>query len=120
MLSDDGERDDTVGPYGKSLLYPVSNAFEGRRNTPLLRMQRFVQKLPEHPAPDREVERLFQPKEGELRSLVVAGVDGGSHSQSRSDSHDGFDKDEWTMNSVLGRILGRVPGRPFQARDLQY
>jgi hypothetical protein len=33
ILSDVGERDDEVGPYGKSLLYLVSNAFEGRRET---------------------------------------------------------------------------------------
>lgn len=28
VLSDAGERDDTIGPYGKSLLFLVSNAFE--------------------------------------------------------------------------------------------
>ena len=33
-LSDVGERDDTCGPYGKSLLYLVSNAFEGQRDDP--------------------------------------------------------------------------------------
>ena len=38
--SDSGERDDTVGPYGKSLLFLVSNAFERRRETPLLGMER--------------------------------------------------------------------------------
>lgn len=30
VLSDAGERDDNVGPYGRSLLYLVSNAFEGK------------------------------------------------------------------------------------------
>ena len=35
-LTDDLERDDTVGPYGKSLLYLVSRAFENPRKMPLL------------------------------------------------------------------------------------
>ena len=44
-LSDVGERDDSVGPYGKSLLYLVSNAFDGRRETPLVGMERFVRPI---------------------------------------------------------------------------
>ena len=35
-LSDRNERDDTVGPYGKSLLYLVSRALEDPRKLPLL------------------------------------------------------------------------------------
>jgi len=42
VLSDKGERDDDVGPYGKSLLYLVSNAFERKRETPILGMERFI------------------------------------------------------------------------------
>jgi hypothetical protein len=41
-LSDTGELDDNVGPYGKSLLYLVSNAFERKRETPLLGMEKFI------------------------------------------------------------------------------
>lgn len=40
LLSDDAERDDTVGPYGKSLLYLVSRALERQRKCPLLGMER--------------------------------------------------------------------------------
>jgi hypothetical protein len=36
LLSDQRERDDTVGPYGKSLLYLVSRALEEMHKTPLL------------------------------------------------------------------------------------
>lgn len=36
LLSDRRERDDTVGPYGKSLLYLVSRALEDVHKTPLL------------------------------------------------------------------------------------
>jgi hypothetical protein len=39
-LSDKNERADTVGPYGKSLLYLVSRAFEEPRKTPLLGFER--------------------------------------------------------------------------------
>ncbi|MBI2319589.1 MAG: hypothetical protein HYU75_21975, partial [Betaproteobacteria bacterium] len=38
-LNEQQELDDTVGPYGRSLLWLVSNAFEGRRGTPLLGMR---------------------------------------------------------------------------------
>lgn len=36
ILSDRNERDDRIGPYGKSLLYLVSNALEGDLRTPIL------------------------------------------------------------------------------------
>ncbi|RJG13549.1 peptidase C1 [Pseudomonas cavernicola] len=36
ILSDRNERDDSIGPYGKSLLYLVSNALEGDLRTPIL------------------------------------------------------------------------------------
>ena len=119
VLSDDGERDDNVGPYGKSLLYLVSNAFEGRRDTPLLGMQRFLQSLPEQDLPDQELAPLFQNAVGGRPSLVVAGASTGPVSECRSDSHGGFDNDEWTLNAVLDRILGEAPRRKFTARDLQ-
>jgi len=40
LLSDQRERDDTVGPYQKSLLYLVSRALEDWHKTPLLGMAR--------------------------------------------------------------------------------
>ncbi len=120
MLSDQGERDDDVGPYGKSLLYLVSNAFEGRFDTPLLGMQRYVQQLEAVAAPDRDVARIFGRHVDGRPSIVVAGAPGGAGSVSRSNSHGGFDNDEWTLNSILHRILGAEPPRPFTMRDLQY
>lgn len=38
-MDDERERADSVGPYGKSLLYLVSRALESRHKTPLLGMQ---------------------------------------------------------------------------------
>jgi hypothetical protein len=124
LLSDAGERDDTVGPYGKSLLYLVSNSFEGRRETPLLGMERFVT----GDKASARIKQLFSKKVQGWPSLVVAGAgpqdaagkEAVSPSLSRSSSHGGFDNDEWTMNSLLYRILGSTPPRPFTLRDLQY
>jgi hypothetical protein len=126
VLSDAGERDDDVGPYGKSLLFLISNAFENARATPLLGMQRFLTTLepalPDRPEPD--IEALFEGR------LIVAGAGGPSPADpidekfpaTRSDSHGGFDNDAATMNSLLWRILGHAPSkdRYFTARDLQF
>jgi hypothetical protein len=113
ILSDVGERDDEVGPYGKSLLYLVSNAFEGRRETPLLGMETYLTR-------DPELDALFGPPIDGLPAVVIAGLDQGPGSVSRSNSHGGFDSDPETLNSVLHRILGGPPPRPFTTRDLQY
>ena len=119
LLSDVGERDDDVGPYGKSLLYLVSNAFEGRRDAPLTGMARYV-RAGDDPAAaalvDAEIAALLAP------GMVVAGETRASDGRimSRSESHGGFDNDADTMNSVLTRILGAAPKRPFMTRDLQF
>jgi hypothetical protein len=127
ILSDVGERDDTVGPYGKSLLYMVSNAFEGKREAPILGMERFISSDSQDPNKelvDKEVEALFKKKVNGWPSLVRSGEGASSTlispSLSRSETHDGFDKDEYTLNSVLYRILEDKPKRPFTLRDLQY
>ena len=115
VLSDVGERDDDVGPYGKSLLYLVSNAFEPQRGTPLLGMERSIRQVSNAPPPDARVSALL------AQSLVVAGAPAANGlGPSRSESHGGFDNDPDTLNSVLRRILGEEPRRKFEARDLQY
>lgn len=113
LLSDELEKDDTVGPYGKSLLYLVSNAFEGKRGVPLLGMQKFI-------AADPELAKLFSGKVGGHPALVVSGQGGPDGSRSNSLTHGGFDNDPDTLNSVLFRILGGAPKRPFEVRDLKY
>lgn len=121
LLSDDAERDDTVGGrmvYGKSLLYLVSNACEKARGTPILGMKAFLDK-------DKELAAAFaQPAADGLPRLVVAGSsrepDGKETASSQSTSHGGFDNDVSTMNSVLYRILGGAPPRPFSRHDLNY
>lgn len=113
ILSQVGELDDDVGPYGKSLLYLVSNALEGSRAVPLLGMQKYLEQ-------DATVYKLLnQPVDG-LPGIVVAGENGPLGAVSRSDTHGGFDNDPSTMNSVLRRILGTDPTVPFTQRDLQF
>jgi hypothetical protein len=113
VLSKVGELDDDVGPYGKSLLYLVSNALEGAREVPLLGMEKYL---------DREIDirsMLDRDIDG-LPGIVVSGADGPVGAIAKSDTHGGFDNDPNTMNSILRRILGRAPAYPFEDRDLQF
>ncbi len=122
LLSDKLERGDSVGPYGKSLLYLVSNAFEGRREVPLLGMQACLDA-------DKALAKLFAGKVDGRPALVVSEgvpIDPAREAKaiatgaSVSHSHGGFDNDTATMNSVLTRVLDGKPARLFTARDLHY
>jgi hypothetical protein len=122
VLSDETEREDKVGAYGKSLLYLVSNAFEGRRETPILGMEKFISSHShaKDKQVDPDIEALFQNKVDGLPGLVVAGRKPGPASLSNSKTHGGFDNDADTLNSILHRILGKKPAPAFDARNLQY
>ena len=99
----------------------VGNAFEGRRGKPLLGMQRHLMQVPNGPAPDADVARLFGVTAARpSNAVVISGFGQGAGSECESDSHGGFDNDRATMNSVLYRILGARPNRPFDTRDLQF
>ena len=127
VLSDKGELDDTVGPlgaYGKSLLYLVSNAFEGKREVPLLGMERFISRQAGSRVADAQLDQLFRQDVDGHPSLVVAGARPNGpidpFSLSESNSHGGFDNDKATMNSILHRILGKKPKLEFEVADLRY
>jgi hypothetical protein len=120
VLSDALECGDSVGPYGKSLLYLVSNAFEGTRGVPILGMAGCI-------AADPLLRKLYAGTVDARPALVVS--DGNPPADaaaaiargcSASRSHGGFDNDIATMNSVLTRILDGAPARLFTTRDLQY
>lgn len=106
LLNEQQELDDTVGPYGKSLLWLVSNAFEDKRGTPILGMTHHLNADPK-----------LKQKLGEIVVSVSQGTPG---SENASTSHGGFDNDVPTMNSVLRRILGQAPTHPFEKRDLDF
>jgi hypothetical protein len=113
ILSKVGELDDDVGPYGKSLLYLVSNAFEGAREVALLGMHKFLEE-------DAKVLDLLNSPIDGLPGIVISGEEGVAGAISKSDTHGGFDNDPNTMNSVLVRILGKSPTVAFTERDLQF
>ncbi len=113
ILSKVGELDDDVGPYGKSLLYLVSNAFEGAREVPLLGMQKFLEE-------DQEMLDLLGSQVDGLPGIVISGEGDKPGAMAKSNTHGGFDNDPNTMNSVLVRILGKLPKVAFTERDLQF
>lgn len=121
LLSGEAELADTVGGqlvYGKSLLYLVSNACEEKRGTPILGMLRFLEE-------NKGMYAAYQAADARgLPQLIITGAQQEepehARTSSRSSSHGGFDNDVATMNSVLYRILGNAPLRPFNARDLAY
>lgn len=127
LLSNSGELKDSVGPYGKSLLYLVSNAFEEKRSTPLLGMEKYIspdavdEEGHRVGKPDPEIGPLFHQNVDGFPSLVISGQPQGPRSSSKSTSHGGFDNDPDTLNSMLRRILNSdQPAREFTVRDLQY
>jgi hypothetical protein len=109
VLDNAEELDDTVGPYGKSLLYLVSNAFEGKRLRPILGMKAFL-------ANDPALMGLLGPTLVTSNpSMKTAGFP-----SSASKSHGGFDNDPPTMNSMVQHITGAPPVERFELRHLQY
>jgi hypothetical protein len=116
LLSDKLERGDSIGPYGKSLLYLVSNAFEGERGVPILGMKAFLDA-------DKTLAKLFAGQVNGRPALVISeGMEGAKIAQGASTSrtHGGFDNDLASMNSMLVRVLDATPKRLFSARDLNY
>ena len=121
LLSADAELNDTVGSslvYGKSLLHLVANAGEKKRGTPLLGLRADLDRDPALQLAYRGVAADGLPL------LITAGGEreaaGRERTSSQSVSHQGFDNDPATMNSVLYRILGHPPQRPLSRRDLAY
>ena len=107
LLSEQQELDDSVGPYGRSLLWLVSNAFEDERGTQLLGMQCFLKKQ-------------AALRQAAFSDVIESGSTGTPGSEAASKTHGGFDNDPCSMNSVLYRILGKKPAHPFEKRDLDY
>jgi hypothetical protein len=105
VLSPELELGDAVGPYGKSVLWLVSNALEDARETPLLGMQAFLRA-------DRSLARHVEVVES------TGSTERGS--LSATTTHMDFDSDPVTLNAVLQRIVGRRPAEPFEKRDLDY
>jgi len=92
-LADAAEKQDpTCKPvlgYGRSLLYLVSESFEGRIHTPILGMEKYF-----------KVATDALPR---VKAWTAPGP------ASDSTTHGGFDDDARTMNSIIALIKGRAP-----------
>jgi hypothetical protein len=94
-LSEQAEQDDpTCGPYRRSLLYLVSESFEGGTTTPILGMKRFFDQMPTFPV--GKVHVSPGPADaGNAGMLPVA-----------SSTHGGFDNDKGTQREIVKFVKG--------------
>ena len=118
ILSDPRELGDSVGPYGKSLLYLVSRALEDHHKTPILGLASIWSRKPGDP---KTADALGGPElAGEVdkwlafwgpgarpRELSAPSVSDGR--ESIPAAHGCFDNDRDTITRTLARILGREP-----------
>ena len=118
ILSDGRELGDTVGPYGKSLLYLVSRALEDHHKTPILGLASiWARKAGDARTTDAlggpdlagEVDKwlTFWGAGPRPRELSAPSVSDGR--ESIPASHGCFDNDRDTITRTLGRILDRAP-----------
>lgn len=92
--------DNVVLVYRKSLLYLVSRSLERQIDKPLLGMQRYAEKLIVHPG-------------------MSIHCSNGKRGVTSSISHGGFDNDAGTMNTIMARILGKAPAKPFTGKEMK-
>lgn len=123
VMSDDREQDDSVGPYGKSLLYLVSRALEDKHKTPILGMERVW--VDPRKVTDAELQEYWhtdtlQSVKSVIQSLRVQGVRLQVHSKERISTgrreipiaHGTFDNDVDVLSETLREIRG---GRSLDA-----
>ncbi len=101
-MTDELEQDDSsLKPYGKSLLYLVSNAFEDAVPTPILGLQKSLKQ-------DLSLIRFFGLAGTEkVADIIFSKTSGSAPRKARSQSitHGGFDNDIPTMTSVIRGVL---------------
>jgi hypothetical protein len=119
VLSDDRERADSVGPYGKSLLYLVSRALETGHKTPLLGMEAALAARFDGRDLWREGSRPILDR---WRSFAANRVSVRSHTRAEAKTGDGsiplahgsFDNDVEVVTETLERILGGPLATPVE------
>jgi hypothetical protein len=121
VLTDERERADSVGPYGKSLLYLVSRALESAHKIPLLGMEAALVR-------DAEAEDQWSPGAQksleEWRGFAQRGVRLRRHGRERADvptgrgsiplAHGSFDNDVAVVSETLERIRGGPLATPVE------
>ena len=125
LLSDAREREDTVGPYRKSLLYLVSRALESCHRMPLLGFAEVFN-------PSAKAVRQWNRDEqsvvvawqkfwgagiGNLHLLDEQQVSTGTNGRRIKAGHGCFDNDAGTIMTTLRRVLGAAPRHPVESLD---
>ena len=129
ILSERRERDDTVGPYRKSLLYLVSRALEDWHKTPLLGMHTAIEKTDRdthiwssntHSGLEKWREFMQHGVSQTLvdRKEVTTALDQNDAPITIPAAHGSFDNDIDVVTATLMRILGGPLKTPV--RDLRY
>jgi hypothetical protein len=118
IMDDEREKADTIGPYGKSLLYLVSRALEARHKTPLLGMEK-AWSLAE--APDQWWKDKAKTNENAIKEWLRHAVGVVPRPYGKKDheyvrvskkgdriklSHGSFDNDIEVVGAMLERIRG--------------
>jgi hypothetical protein len=132
VLSNANELDDTVGPYGKSLLYLVSRALESTHKTPILGMEAawepkldkediFATPPPGQPDPVADWRKTWLPLSSEAGVLAKKRVVEELPAFSIRAVHGCFDNWIEGVEQTLARILGLAsPARlPVRIRSLR-
>ena len=101
-MSDGLEKKDTVGPYGKSLLYLIYHALEAKKQTHILGLEHSLYA-------ESDIADFFGlvGPDSNLTDVILSKTSEGAPAKSRSQSvkHGDFDDDAETMESVLRRII---------------
>ena len=119
ILTNERELADTVGPYGKSLLYLVSRALEDYHKTPILGMENawYPKTMSEWNSELRNHVKQWQKFIGEPRFLRIHGKDRTQVSDGRGMiplAHGSFDNDVKVMTETMTRILGKKLRYPIE------
>ncbi len=136
LLSDEREKEDSVGPYGKSLLYLVCRGFEDVRKTPIAGLQHCIDTGATDPDDDAWQQRYWAevtkwrgwvnglPPQADGRPAceVVVTDRISTGKKSIPASHGSFDNNKEVIERTMNRILGNAPNAALAVpvEDLGY
>lgn len=137
ILSDQNEQDDSVGPYGKSLLYLVARGFEDVRKTPSAGLAHTIDPTATDDDDDQWKDRFWgdvqtwrafvaslpKQKDGVAACEIVTAKSMHTGQQRYIPAaHGAFDNGVDVVSRTINRVLGQSPGATLVApvEDLNY
>jgi hypothetical protein len=117
VLSDERERADSVGPYGKSLLYLVSRGLESHHKTPILGLEKVWGKAPADWGNASLAQQAADWRRTWQSPALVAGDNGDASDGTRALPwcHGTFDNDVGVITRTLERIRGKKLVAPVES-----